>query len=75
MARGYFDIHHHLLYGMDDGPKNREQMYAMLDKAAAQRINHIIATPHMVPGVHHFRKEQYETALSEARKYSSEKGV
>ena len=71
MARHYFDIHHHLLYGMDDGPKKREQMYAMLDKAAEQGISHIIATPHVVPGVHHFRKTQYETALREAREYCS----
>jgi protein-tyrosine phosphatase len=40
------DIHHHLLPGLDDGPKEMETSIAMAKMAAADGITHIVATPH-----------------------------
>jgi protein-tyrosine phosphatase len=40
------DIHHHLLPGLDDGPKDMETSIAMAGMAAADGITHLVATPH-----------------------------
>ena len=69
MSENFTDIHHHLLYGIDDGAKNQKRMFEMLELAAADGISHIVATPHMTPGVYEFDQEQYEKALAEAREY------
>ncbi|MGC2618331.1 MAG: CpsB/CapC family capsule biosynthesis tyrosine phosphatase, partial [Acidobacteriaceae bacterium] len=40
------DIHHHLLFGLDDGPKDIESSVAQAEAAAADGITHIACTPH-----------------------------
>jgi len=40
------DIHHHLLFSLDDGPKDLEMSCAMVDLAIANGITHIVCTPH-----------------------------
>ena len=40
------DIHNHILFNVDDGPKNLENMLMMLKQAKEQNINGIVATPH-----------------------------
>lgn len=72
MKYRFTDIHHHILYGLDDGASDREKMQQMLRRAAQDNIGRIIATPHVVPGVKRFDREQYERALQEARAYCRE---
>jgi len=74
MKHRFVDIHHHLAYGVDDGPKNFEQMQKMLDRAAKQNIGVIIATPHVTPGVRRFHIDEYHKAVDDAKDYCAEAG-
>lgn len=40
------DIHHHLLFGLDDGAKDIETSVAMAEAAVADDITHVVCTPH-----------------------------
>jgi len=40
------DIHHHLLWGLDDGASSRETTLEMARFAAADGITHVVCTPH-----------------------------
>jgi len=65
------DIHHHLLYGLDDGPRTLEETKQMLHKAAEEGVVCLAATSHILPGVTNFDYEQYQLSLKEARQYAS----
>ena len=51
------DIHSHLLYGIDDGPKTKDESLDMLKIAAKDGISTIIATPHYIYGANRYSKE------------------
>ena len=40
------DIHHHLLWGVDDGASSLENSVAMARLAAADGISHVVCSPH-----------------------------
>ena len=72
---GFVDIHHHILYGLDDGPAAFNQMADMLHAACADGITAIIATPHAMLGIKPFDSALLERRLSEARAYCRENGL
>ena len=40
------DIHYHLLYGVNNGPKNLDASLALAEASIAEGVTHIVATPH-----------------------------
>ena len=74
--RGFFDIHHHLVYGLDDdGPRTPEDMHRMIIHAVRDGITDLIATPHVMPGIRPFDQALYLERLEEARTYIREAGL
>lgn len=45
----YTDIHSHLLFGVDDGAKTEEEMYALLEALYSEGVRTLCATPHFHP--------------------------
>ncbi|MCE5343001.1 MAG: hypothetical protein LLF96_05340 [Eubacteriales bacterium] len=68
------DIHHHLLYGMDDGPEKKEGMEQMLEAAYRQGVHAIIATPHLMPGIVPFSLDTLYRRVEEAQDICSVAG-
>ena len=46
----YTDIHIHALFGVDDGAKTEEEMYAIVDQAYRDGARTLCLTPHFHPG-------------------------
>lgn len=63
------DIHSHILYGLDDGPKTREETILLANQAVDSGINHVIATPHH-KHLHkdHFYENDYRNILDMVEK-------
>ena len=49
LTAGFIDIHHHILWGVDDGPRTQADSEAMLALAYAEGTRRIIATSHFDP--------------------------
>lgn len=74
MPHAFIDIHHHILYGVDDGPKSCLEMFEMLKAAYEDGVKTIIATPHIAPGIKPFNVEVLESKVTEARWYCEQNG-
>lgn len=62
---GFVDLHHHIVYGIDDGPETIEDSIRMLKAAEADGISHIIATSHADPAYFEFDFYAYSRRLGE----------
>lgn len=71
---GFTDLHHHVLWGVDDGPKMPEQMVAMLELAVRNNVVQIAATSHAYPKYEPFDLAKYQERLAEANLYCCQQG-
>lgn len=70
----FIDIHHHLVYGVDDGAQSFEGTQRLVKAACADGIGYIITTPHITPGQVPFPLEDYYAHLREAQDWCAEQG-
>ncbi len=69
------DLHAHILPGLDDGPKDIEESLAMCEKAAADGIRAIVATPHTGNGVYENHRDRIMSSLSALREKVEKAGI
>ncbi len=65
----FVDLHHHLVYGVDDGAQTPEDMQQMILRARGEGITDIVCTTHVTPGYEPFPQEKYDAHLAEARAF------
>ena len=65
---GFTDYHAHFVYGVDDGARTREEMFAMLDAAAADGVTRLFATSHSTPGMDSRNKEGRSKGIQAGRR-------
>lgn len=70
--KGFADIHCHMLYGLDDGAAEREDMIAMLTAAYENGTEAICFTPHYEPESFDYSKGQMAARFEEAKAYAAE---
>lgn len=69
----FFDLHCHMLCGVDDGAPDRETMFAMLEAAYADGTRAICLTPHFSPYLFGETYEQSEVTFAELQAYVAER--
>lgn len=72
---GFIDIHHHIVYGVDDGPRDMEESLAMLMRAKQEGVSHIIATSHAYPAMYPFPRESYLRHIGALRQACRERAL
>lgn len=65
----FIDIHHHIVYGVDDGPSTFEESIDMMHAAVNDGIRVAIATSHALPSFQSFPKERYYRHLRRQNDY------
>ncbi|MBO1198293.1 capsular biosynthesis protein [Staphylococcus simiae] len=58
------DFHNHILWGIDDGPKNIEESIEMVYQAVDKGIDYIITTPHYYEGKFEATREEIERKIN-----------
>lgn len=69
----FFDLHTHLLCGVDDGAKTPEEMYAMLDMAYADGTRAMCLTPHFSPYLFGDTAKKSEDSFRVLQEYAAKK--
>lgn len=69
------DIHCHLLYGVDDGPRTIEESVSMLEAARNQGIEAIILTPHYRHGMFSYPTETIAEHFTILKPYAAKIGI
>lgn len=63
------EMHAHVIYGVDDGPKDQEAMIRMLNSASKNGTERLYCTSHYTLGNNKYPMETYHKHLEEAREW------
>jgi protein-tyrosine phosphatase len=74
-TQGYFDIHCHILPGVDDGPKDMNETFRMLYIAYEEGIRIIVATPHYITGDNRVTSEKIISIFHELNQEIINSGI
>ena len=69
----FFDLHSHMLCGVDDGARTPEDMFAMLEAAYEDGVRAICLTPHYSPYLFGDTTESSKRSFEVLKKYVAEK--
>lgn len=70
-----YDIHSHIIYGIDDGAPDLETSKDLLQMAAATGTTDIVATPHVIEAFKHPSWELIQTKVAELRTICQENNL
>ena len=71
----FVDMHHHIVYGVDDGPQTPEDAQRMLVAAAQDGTEILVATSHISPGQVEFPYQKYADHLREEQAWCDANGL
>lgn len=71
----FVDLHHHLVYGVDDGARSLEDMQQMIMRASQEGITDLVCTSHATPGYQPFPMEPYLRHLEAGRTFIAQNGI
>lgn len=71
----FVDLHHHLIYGVDDGAQSLEDMQKMILRASKEGVGDIVCTTHVTPGIEPFPMENYLAHMAEGEAFIAEQGL
>ena len=66
------ELHAHVIYGVDDGPQSREEMFQMLYAAQNSGVTRLFCTSHISPGEAEFPLTVYRKHFQEAQEWCAE---
>lgn len=69
------DLHCHLLPGLDDGVKEENETYLVLEEAVKQNVGRIIMTPHFHPGRVMVSTKEVQETLKQIKQGCEKKGI
>lgn len=75
MPAQLLDIHHHIIFSVDDGPQTFEQTQAMLVRAHENGVGVICCTSHSIPARKPFPMEDYLAHLALAQEWCDAQGL
>lgn len=73
--QNFVDIHHHLIYGVDDGAHSLDMMKEMILRAAEEGVTDLVCTSHVTPGYKAFPLERYYRHMEQAKEFIREQGL
>lgn len=75
MALNLFDLHCHLLYGVDDGSASLDESLRAIRISREEGIGHIVFTPHYTPGKPSEKKEVILRRMKKIREAAGNAGI
>src|SRR4051794_34092642 len=60
---GFVDLHSHFIPGIDDGARTTEEAIELLQALCTAGFDHVVATPHMRPGLFDNSRDELTSAF------------